>query len=129
MQQIKFKGEYFNNCDNAVHIDDSHVQDMIDEVIEELMSLDGEKTHFNFSATGDTLVAGVKWAEDDEIEIIVTQDYYHACLLKHSDNHYEPVNWMKEEYNHYQEMSKEELIDRIKYLESHRAEYNPYREI
>lgn len=129
MQQIKFKGKYFNNCDNAVHIDDDYVQGMIDEVVEKLISLKGEKTHFTFSATGDTLVAGVKWAEDEEIEIIVTQDYHHACLLKYGSNDYEPVDWKEEEYNQYQEMSKEELIERIKYLESQRAEYNPRREI
>lgn len=129
MINLKFKGEYFNSTKGAVHIDDDYTQKMIDEVVQELTSLDNPDGRFRWISTGDTLVIGARWAESEEIDIIVTQNYYNACLLKDSYGNYEPLYWGKEGDEEYEDMTKDELIDRIKYLESRRAEYNPKREV
>lgn len=126
--RVKFKSRDFSGINNAVHIRDEDVQNMIDEVVEKLMSFKDNRTRFSFSATGDTLVAGVKWAEDGDIEIIVTQDYYQACLIKDKFGNYQPVDWLEDDIK-YDDMSRVELIDRIHYLESRLPEYNPRREI
>lgn len=101
---IKFKSEYFDTNKNAVHVNDTDVQEMIDEVLENLIA-SREKTDFCFQATGDTLVAGVKWEAEGEIEVIVTQRYNHACLLKDKYGNYQPVDWLEEQ-------EKDELSDR-----------------
>ena len=101
---IKFKSEYFNTNKNAVHVNDTEVQKMIDEVLEDLIA-SREKTDFCFQATGDTLVAGVKWDAEGEIEVIVTQKYNHACLLRDEYGNYQPVDWLEEQ-------EKDELSDR-----------------
>lgn len=128
MSQINFKGRYFSKNEDAVHISDDKTQEMIDAVIEDLIA-SKEDVDFVFQATGDTLVAGVKWDEEGEIDIMVTQKYSEACLLKDKYGNYQPIDWMEEEENIYEDMSKKELIDRIRYLEKQRAEYNPRREI
>lgn len=125
---IKFKSEYFDTNKNTVHVNDTGVQEMIDKVLEDLIA-SKEKTDFHFRATGDTLVAGVKWDAEGEIEIIVTQKYNYACLLKDKYGNYQPIDWLEEKENEYEDMSKEELIDRIRYLERQKAEYNPRREV
>ena len=48
---IKFKSEYFDTNKNAVHVNDTEVQEMIDEVLENLIA-SKEKTDFCFQATG-----------------------------------------------------------------------------
>ena len=128
MSQINFKGKYFSKNEDAVHVSDDATQEMIDEVIENLIA-SREKTDFCFQATGDTLVAGVKWDAEGEIEIMVTQKYNYACLLKDRHGNYQPIDWLEEKENEYEDMSKEELIDRIRYLEEQKAEYNPRREV
>ena len=128
MSQINFKGRYFSKNEDAVHISDDKTQEMVDAVIEDLIA-SKEDVDFVFQATGDTLVAGVKWDEEGEIDIMVTQKYSEACLLKDKYGNYQPIDWMEEEENIYEDMSKKELIDRIRYLEKQRAEYNPRREI
>lgn len=128
MSQINFKGRYFSKNEDAVHISDDKTQAMVDAVIEDLIA-SKEDVDFVFQATGDTLVAGVKWDEEGEIDIMVTQKYSEACLLKDKYGNYQPIDWMEEEENIYEDMSKKELIDRIRYLEKQRAEYNPRREI
>lgn len=125
---IKFKSEYFDTNKNTVHVNDTGVQEMIDKVLEDLIA-SKEKTDFHFRATGDTLVAGVKWDAEGEIEIIVTQRYNYACLLKDKYGNYQPIDWLEEKENEYEDMSKEELIDRIRYLERQKAKYNPRREV
>ena len=101
---IKFKGKYFDTNKNAVHVDDADVQEMIDRVLEDLI-VSREKTDFCFQATGDTLVAGVKWDAEGEIEIMVTQKYNHACLLRDEYGNYQPVDWLEEQ-------EKDELLDK-----------------
>lgn len=128
MSQINFKGRYFSKNEGAVHISDDKTQEMVDAVIEDLIA-SKEDVDFVFQATGDTLVAGAKWDEEGEIDVIVTQKYSEACLLKDKYGNYQPIDWMEENENIYEDMSKEELIDRIRYLEGQRAEYNPRREI
>lgn len=128
MSQINFKGKYFSKNEDAVHVSDNDTQEMIDEVIENLIA-SKEDVDFTFQATGDTLVAGVKWDEEGEIDVIVTQKYSEACLLKDKYGNYQPIDWMEEKENEYEDMSKEELIDRIRYLERQKAEYNPRREV
>lgn len=120
---LKFKGEYFDDNSNAVHVDDEDVQRMIDEVVKKLVE-SKEEGDFRSQATGDTLVAGFKCEE--EIEIMVTQNYSHACLLKDKYGNYEPIDWGNERYWIYQDMSKDELIEEIMKLKS---EYNPRREV
>lgn len=120
---LKFKGKYFDDNSNAVHVDDKDVQRMIDEVVEKLVE-SKEESDFRFQATGDTLVAGLKCEE--EIEIMVTQNYSHACLLKDKYDNYEPIDWGNERYWIYQDMSKDELIEEIMKLKS---EYDPRREV
>ena len=131
---IKFKGEYFDTNKNAVHVNDTEVQKMIDEVLEDLIA-SREKTDFCFQATGDTLVAGVKWSVEGEIEIIVTQKYNHACLLKDKYGNYQPIDWLEEqEKDELSDRSVDELVAEImllrKELEDQRKpQYNPRREV
>ena len=131
---IKFKSEYFDTNKNAVHVNDAEVQEMIDEVLEDLIA-SKEKTDFCFQATGDTLVAGVKWSVEGEIEIIVTQKYNHACLLKDKYGNYQPIDWLEEqEKDELSNRSVDELVAEImllrKELEDQRKpQYNPRREV
>lgn len=133
--QIKFKGKYFDTQKDAVHVEDAYVQKMIDEVIEKLVKSRKKETDFTFSATGDTLVAGVKWEQDGEIEVMVTQNYNHACLLRDEYGNYQPVDWGEEERREELEnMSKDELINEIYFLEKELSDwtppqYNPRREV
>lgn len=131
---IKFKSKYFDTNKNAVHVDDADVQEMIDKVLEDLIS-SREKTDFCFQATGDTLVAGVKWDAEGEIEVIVTQKYNHACLLKDKYGNYQPIDWLEEqEKDELSDRSVDELVAEImllrKELEDQRKpQYNPRREV
>ena len=131
---IKFKSEYFDTNKNAVHVNDTDVQEMIDEVLEDLIA-SKEKTDFCFQATGDTLVAGVKWSAEGEIEIIVTQKYNHACLLKDKYGNYQPIDWLEEqEKDELSDRSADELVAETmslrKELEDQRKpQYNPRREV
>lgn len=131
---IKFKGKYFDTNKNAVHVDDVDVQEMIDRVLEDLI-VSREKTDFCFQATGDTLVAGVKWDAEGEIEIMVTQKYNHACLLRDEYGNYQPVDWLEEqEKDELSDKPVDELVTEImllrKELENQRkAQYNPRREV
>ena len=131
---IKFKSEYFDTNKNAVHVNDTEVQEMIDEVLEDLIA-SKEKTDFCFQATGDTLVAGVKWSAEGEIEVIVTQNYNHACLLRDKYGNYQPVDWGEEqEKDELSDRSVNELVAEImllrKELEDQRKpQYNPRREV
>ena len=131
---IKFKSEYFDTNKNAVHVDDADVQEMIDKVSEDLIA-SREKTDFCFRATGDTLVAGVKWDAEGEIEIMVTQKYNYACLLKGRHGNYQPIDWLEEqEEDKFSNMSVDELEAEImlliKELENQRRpQYNPRREV
>ena len=131
---IKFKSEYFDTNKNAVHVNDTDVQKMIDEVLENLIA-SREKTDFCFQATGDTLVAGVKWDAEGEIEIMVTQKYNYACLLKDRRGNYQPIDWLEEqEKDKFSNMSVDELEAEIillrKELENQRRpQYNPRREV
>lgn len=132
--QIKFKGKYFDIHKDAVHVEDEYVQKMIDDVIEKLIK-SKDKNDFSFSCTGDTLVAGVKWDVDDEIDIIVTQDYNEACLLKDKFGNYQPLDWGEEtERNELLDKSVDDLVEEImllrKELEDQRKpQYNPRREV
>lgn len=130
--QIKFKGKYFDTNKNAVHLNDEDVQELIDSVAKELISSDKIENDFAFQATGDTLVAGVKWEEDESIDIIVTQDYNSAHLMKNIDDKYEALDWCEEEDN--EELSLKELTDELYVLrrevqELRRTEYNPRKEV
>lgn len=133
--QIKFKGRYFDTQQDAVHIEDTYVQKMIDEVIERLIRSKEKGIDFAFSATGDTLVAGAKWEQDGEIEVVVTQNYNHACLLRDEYGNYQPVDWGEEERREELEsMSKDELINQICFLEKELSDwvspqYNPRHEV
>lgn len=131
---IKFKGKYFDTNKNAVHVDDADVQEMIDRVLEDLI-VSREKTDFCFQATGDTLVAGVKWDAEGEIEIMVTQKYNHACLLRDEYGNYQPIDWLEEqEKDELSDKPVDELVTEImllrKELEDQRkTQYNPRREV
>ena len=131
---IKFKSEYFDTNKNAVHVNDTDVQEMIDEVLENLIA-SREKTDFCFQTTGDTLVAGVKWDAEGEIEVIVTQKYNHACLLRDEYGNYQPINWLEEKIKgDLSDRSVDELMEEImslrKELENYRkSQYNPRREV
>ena len=131
---IKFKSEYFDTNKNAVHVNDTDVQEMIDEVLENLIA-SREKTDFCFLTTGDTVVAGVKCDAEGEIEVIVTQKYNHACLLKDKYGNYQPIDWLEEqEKDELSDRSADELVAEImslrKELEDQRKpQYNPRREV
>ena len=101
MSQINFKGKYFSKNEDAVHISDDATQEMIDDVIENLIA-SKEDVDFTFQATGDTLVAGVKWDEEGEIDVVVTQKYSNACLLKDKYGNYQPIDWLEEKENEYE---------------------------
>jgi len=87
--QIKYRGKYFTNPRNAVHVKIDEVQKMIDEVKEGILN-DPEPFAFHYQSTGDVLVIG--WRGDDEATIIVTQNYCEATLLKEGDN-WTPVQY------------------------------------
>ena len=131
---IKFKSEYFDTNKNTVHVNDTGVQEMIDKVLEYLIA-SKEKTDFYFQATGDTLVAGVKWDAEGEIEIIVTQRYNHACLLKDKYGNYQPIDWLEEqEEDELSDRSTDELVAEIMLLrkkikDQRKSQYNPRREV
>ena len=131
---IKFKSEYFDTNKNAVHVNDTEVQEMIDEILEDLIA-SKEKTDFCFQATGDTLVAGVKWSAEGEIEVIVTQNYNHACLLRDEYGNYQPIDWLEEqEKDELSNRSVDELVAEIMLLrkeleDQKKPQYNPRREI
>ena len=131
---IKFKSEYFDTNKNAVHVNDTEVQEMIDEILEDLIA-SKEKTDFCFQATGDTLVAGVKWSAEGEIEVIVTQNYNHACLLRDEYGNYQPIDWLEEqEKDELSDRSVDELVAEIMLLrkeleDQKKPQYNPRREV
>lgn len=131
---IKFKSEYFDTNKNTVHVNDTGVQEMIDKVLENLIA-SKEKTDFYFQATGDTLVAGVKWDAEGEIEIIVTQRYNYACLLKDKYGNYKPIDWLEEqEKDELSDRSVDELVAEIMLLrkelkDQRRPQYNPRYEV
>ncbi len=134
MSQINFKGKYFSKNEDAVHVSDDVTQEMIDEVIENLIA-SKEDVDFIFQATGDTLVAGAKWDEEGEIDVIVTQKYSNACLLKDKYGNYQPIDWLEEqEKDELSDRSVDELVAEImslrKELEDQRKpQYNPRREV
>ena len=134
MSQINFKGKYFSKNEDAVHVSDDVTQEMIDEVIENLIA-SKEDVDFTFQATGDTLVAGAKWDEEGEIDVIVTQKYSNACLLKDKYGNYQPIDWLEEqEKDELSDRSVDELVAEImllrKELEDQRKpQYNPRREV
>ena len=134
MSQINFKGKYFSKNEDAVHISDDATQEMIDEVIENLIA-SKEDVDFTFQSTGDTLVAGAKWDEEGEIDVIVTQKYSNACLLKDKYGNYQPIDWLEEqEKDELSDRSVDELVAEImslrKELEDQRKpQYNPRREV
>ena len=131
---IKFKSEYFDTNKNAVHVNDTEVQEMIDKVLEDLIA-SKEDVDFTFQAAGDTLVAGAKWNEEGEIDVIVTQKYSNACLLKDKYGNYQPIDWLEEqEKDELSDRSVDELVAEImllrKELEDQRKpQYNPRREV
>lgn len=134
MSQINFKGKYFSKNEDAVHVSDDATQEMIDEVIESLIA-SKKDVDFTFQATGDTLVAGAKWDEEGEIDVIVTQKYSNACLLKDKYGNYQPIDWLEEqEKDELSDRSVDELVAEImslrKELEDQRKpQYNPRREV
>lgn len=134
MSQINFKGKYFSKNEDAVHVSDDATQEMIDEVIENLIA-SKEDVDFTFQATGDTLVAGAKWDEEGEIDVIVAQKYSNACLLKDKHGNYQPIDWLEEqEKDELSDRSVDELVAEImllrKELEDQRKpQYNPRREV
>jgi len=129
MQQIKFKGNYFTGTKDALHIEDDCVQKMIDAVVNDVINTKDDY-YMSYQATGDTVVIGVKFSSDDSITIIVSQDYYEACLYKDDYGNYKPLDWLESKTRgEYEDMTKSELIDRILCLESIRPEYNPRREV
>lgn len=62
------------------HPDNSQLQDMVDDVIEQLMSSDDDTPDFGYYASGGTLVIGTKL--DDEIDIYITHNYKEANIYK-----------------------------------------------
>ena len=134
MSQINFKGKYFCKNEDAVHVSDDATQEMIDEVIENLIA-SKEDVDFTFQAAGGTLVAGAKWDEEGEIDVIVTQKYSNACLLKDKYGNYQPIDWLEEqEKDELSDRSVDELVAEImllrKELEDQRKpQYNPRREV
>lgn len=125
MIKLEFKGKFFTNTDGAVHVSDSYVQEMIDDAANRMINSSNEND-FTMCATGDTMVFGFK-CDEDEINIIVTQNYHEACLLRSKDN----VSWYPIDWGHncdeYDDYTREELIEEIRRLKN--AEYNPRREI
>lgn len=134
MSQINFKGKYFSKNEDAVHVSDDATQEMIDEVIESLIA-SKKDVDFTFQATGDTLVAGAKWDEEGEIDVIVTQKYSNACLLKDKYGNYQPIDWLEEqEKDELSDRSVDELVAEIMSLrkeleDQRRPQYNPRREV
>lgn len=107
MNRIYFKGRSFYSFKDGKHVEDLYVQRMIDEVVDEMVH--GESGDHFFTATGDTLVAGIRF--EDEIAIFVTQSYDEATLILDKDG-----QWISIDYGE-EKMSPE------------RAEYNPRKEV
>ena len=126
MEKLSFKGKYFTDPKNAVHISDKRTQDMIDSVLRDILK--NEDEGFCFQATGDTMVIGFKFSDDDEINIIVTQNYSEACLLKDSVGDWYPIDWLEnEEKEDLKRFTREELIEEI--LKLRHPDYNPRKEV
>lgn len=126
MEQIKLNGRYFDSNKDAVHVSDKDTQEMIDKVIKELVE-SKENGTWRMRATGDTMVFGFNFREEGEIEIFVTQNYSHACLLKNKYDDYEPIDWGID-YS-LEDATKEELIAEIQSLRRQINSYDPKREI
>lgn len=132
MDKIKFKGKYFTDHKNAVHLSDARVQEMINDVVG-MLKKSKEQSDFAFCATGDTIVFGfVFHAEeemDDEMSIIVSQSYSLAELYKD-----EKLRWRAVEWNR---AKREELEEELKQVDAYaeslrrqlRAQYNPRKEV
>ena len=69
------------NKENAVEIDDERVSDYVAEIKKNLMSR--ESGDYNIISTGDCFVFGYK--TEEEIEIIVTKDYYSDFIELNED--------------------------------------------
>lgn len=68
------------NTKNATYVEDSRIQDFIDECYKYLMSDKVSSGNFYMTGSGDILVFGVR--TEDTIEVYVTRDYYEdvTCL-------------------------------------------------
>ena len=132
MDKIKFKGKYFTDHKNAVHLSDAKVQEMINDVVGTLKK-SKEQSDFAFCATGDTIVFGfvfhAKEEMDDEMSIIVSQSYSLAELYKDERLRWRAVEWSGAE--------REELEEELKQVDAYaeslrrqlRAQYNPRKEV
>lgn len=138
MEQLKFKGKYFNVNKDAVHVDDDYTQSMIDDVYDSLLK-STEDWDYALRATGDTLIIGTKSIEDCSIDIYVTQDYNEAIICSEDGGKtWEPIDWtvpLEDE-----EWTKEELMAEILKLQrklddyevttqNRYPDYNPRKEI
>lgn len=135
LKKLNFKGKYFRDTKEAVHVKDADVQRMIDEVVQSL--IDG--TSYAYQITGDTIVIGIRFDTDNEISVFVSQNYDTAILLTEDNGRtWEPIDWKYEEDKDVLcDLSKDELITQILDLqdklrierESNRPVYNPHREV
>lgn len=119
MIQIKYNNDYFYSFKDGVHLNNDEIQNMIDEVVDNLITYNDD---YHILSTGDTVVIGIKYS--DEMQIIVSQDYDEATLFL-ENNEWVPVNYTVEyRRDELEELSRSELIDLVL-----RSEYNPRKEV
>ena len=132
--KLEFKGKYFDNNKDAKHVLDEDVQRMIDNVTECLIN-SKYSNDWAYNATGDTMVFGFRYMDDNEISIYVTQKYNQAILCTEDKGKtWMPIDWSVTEFDG--ESTIEELYDRIRRIEGEirdvknelQAQYNPRRE-
>lgn len=90
---LEYNGHNFNMQKRCFIISDEQLQDMIDEVTGQLKK-SKHRWDFCSTATGDSLVAGIKCK--DEIDIWVTRNYNEAILLQNKkDKKWVPIDWQE----------------------------------
>lgn len=132
--KFKYRNESdFTSHENAVKLSDEAVQELIDDVtksLEDAIKRNEERFSSTFAATGDTIVFGFAFDEDeddtlDSATIFVCRGYDEAQAWFNKYGEFEKMDWARDyEREEFEKYSRDELIDML--LE---AQYDPRREI
>lgn len=157
MLKFYYNDEDFSSDENAVKLPDSEVQRLIDEVTKRCEeSLKKGICDYHFQSTGDTMVIGFIFDEDeddepDTISINVCRDNREAIgWYKYGKSVWTKMNWLETEEEeriilddkYLNNCTNEELDDLIKTINKYKKEepprvlfehdrvlYNPHREV
>lgn len=124
MARLIYKGDAFLDNSDGKHLSDEIVQKMIDDTV---MALTTSKKEIDFHCqeTGDTMVVGFKFLKDNEIYILVSQNYMEASLVTYDGGKtWEPVEYVCRDAteDNEEEKTMAELTKEIKELKDEIAE-------